>query len=78
MESRIYILYNDRYNDPYAISHMNRYLTVFSIFDSLIRHEDIYESLGCEDSIIRERVFTIMSDFFNLPYDYFYSLWLDA
>ena len=39
-------------------------------------HQDIYEVLGIEDSIVRERIFEKMARDLHLKYDDIYDLWL--
>ena len=39
--------------------------------------EDFYEIVGDEiDTVIRERIFAMMSEKFHIPYDDIYDLWI--
>ena len=37
----------------------------------------VYEFLGAGDSMIRENVFTKLSEILNVEYDFIYDLWID-
>ena len=37
---------------------------------------NVYQLLGVWDSVVRERVFTRLSELMNEDYDYVYQLWL--
>jgi hypothetical protein len=37
---------------------------------------DIYAYIGVYDSLIRERIFSGLSEHINVPYEYIYKLWL--
>ena len=38
---------------------------------------DIYDYMGVGDSIVRERLFTRLSEMLGLDYDHIYNLWLN-
>lgn len=47
------------------------------LMDALEHHEDYYHLIGVGDSLVRERIFTGLSNFSNRPYNEIYDLWLD-
>lgn len=55
---------------------INPKLTFNDIHKALKAHKEFYELIGVGDSLVRERIFGMMSDVFNKDYDYFYNLWL--
>lgn len=38
---------------------------------------DIYDYMGVEDSLVRERLFTRLSEMLGLDYEHIYQLWLN-
>lgn len=40
------------------------------------REENVYEYMGVEDSIVRERIFDKLSELLGIDYDCVYHLWL--
>lgn len=55
---------------------INEEITFYDIFYALDRYKDIYEILGVEDSVIRERVFQKLADIMKVEYNYIYEQWL--
>lgn len=55
---------------------INEEITFYDIFYALDRYNDIYEVLGVEDSVIRERVFQKLADIMKVEYNYIYEQWL--
>ena len=53
-------------------------LTFDDVFKALNNYEDVYDTLGVGDSIIRERVFSELARLLNKDYDYIYDLWLSS
>ena len=51
-------------------------LTFADLFDILNYGEDVYDAIGVEDSMVRERLFDELSKLMNLDYDVIYSMWL--
>lgn len=51
-------------------------ITFNDVFETLSNYENVYDTLGVGDSIIRERVFTELARLLNKKYDYIYYLWL--
>jgi hypothetical protein len=46
------------------------------LLNELFTGNDIYGYIGIGDSIIRERLFSKLSEILNCSYDYVYNLWL--
>lgn len=55
---------------------INPKLTFNDVHKALKSGKDFYDFIGVGDSLVRERIFEMMSDIFNKDYDYFYNLWL--
>lgn len=55
---------------------INEEITFYDIFYALDRYNDIYEVLGVEDSLLRERVFRKLADIMKVEYNYIYEQWL--
>ena len=53
-------------------------LTFNDVYEALNKYEDIYDTLGVGDSIIRERVFDKLARLLDKDYDYIYDLWLSS
>jgi|TARA_R110000764_G_scaffold21676_1_gene54560 hypothetical protein len=46
------------------------------LLNELFIGNSIYEYIGVGDSLIRERLFTELSEILNCSYEYIYNLWL--
>jgi hypothetical protein len=55
---------------------INEDITFVQLLDNLYTSDDVYEFIGVDDSIIRERLFTQLAIEIKKPYDHIYSLWL--
>ena len=51
-------------------------ITFAGLFDCLDNYKCVYEFLGVDDSIIRERVFEKLADIMDVEYEYIYNQWL--
>jgi hypothetical protein len=51
-------------------------ITFAGLFDCLDSYKCVYEFLGVDDSIIRERVFERLADIMDVEYEYIYNQWL--
>ena len=51
-------------------------ITFVDVLQRMKNKEDFYDIIGYGDSIIRERIFDLMSKIYDADYDYFYYLWL--
>ena len=56
---------------------INEKATFVGLVTELFGGHDIYEYIGVDDSIIRERCFEELAKQLNKPYDYVYNLWLN-
>ena len=45
--------------------------------ETMAKGGDIYDYMGVGDSIVRERLFTRLSEMLGLDYDHIYELWLN-
>lgn len=52
--------------------------TFEDLFNCLDRHQDVYGLIGAGDSLVRERLFSALSEIFDIPYDIIYDQWLQA
>lgn len=56
---------------------LNPNITFVELLGSMKSGKDFYELIGVSDSIIRERIFSIMALLFGLKYDDIYNIWTD-
>ena len=56
---------------------LNENANFTGLLNELFTGNDIYGYIGVGDSIIRERLFSKLSEILNCPYDYVYDLWLN-
>jgi len=47
------------------------------LLNVLYTNGDVYEYIGVDDSIVRERLFSELADSLEVSYDYIYNLWLN-
>lgn len=52
--------------------------TFADVWDALDNGEDVYDAIGADDSIVRERVFGRLAELTGKDYDVIYDMWLDA
>lgn len=52
--------------------------TFLDLFDALDHYRNVYEVIGVEDSVIRERCFSMLATIMDCDYDYIYDQWLQA
>lgn len=57
---------------------LNDNITFSDLFIALDNYKDVYEFLGVDDSIVRERVFGELSVVMNVDYNYIYNQWLEC
>lgn len=55
---------------------INSEATFEGLFDTLDTYKDVYEFLGVDDSIVRERAFERLSELMKVDYDVIYRQWL--
>ncbi len=56
----------------------SRRSTFQDVLDALESGKNVYEVIGADDSLVRERVFQELSKLTGKDYDYFYDKWLAA
>jgi hypothetical protein len=50
--------------------------TFEGLFETLDSYKDVYEYIGVDDSVIRERVFEKLAEIMQCDYEYIYNQWL--
>jgi len=55
---------------------LNENVTFSGLLNELFQSGDIYRYLNVWDSLVRERLFTKLSEELQSSYDYVYNLWL--
>lgn len=78
MNTKVREWYMENYADDELGKEIKDGLTFNEVFEALNNYEDIYNTLGVGDSIIRERVFEKLSVLLGKDYDYIYDLWLSS
>lgn len=58
-------------------SNINPTVTFKEVVRTLMLKRDIYDCLGVQDSLVRERIFMFLAEELNMPYEFFYNLWLN-
>ena len=69
--------YTEKYPDDELGLEINSKATSSGLLNVLFTQEanQVYEYLGVDDSVIRERVFELLAEELGMPYDYVYRLW---
>lgn len=57
---------------------INPDITFEDLFNVLDNYQNVYEALGVDDSIIRERAFAKLATIMGVEYDYIYDQWMRA
>lgn len=70
--------YIDRYPSDELGDEINARLTFGDVYAALERFDDIYEVIGVNDSVVRERIFSELAKRMNVDYDKIYYMWLDS
>lgn len=78
MKTTVRDWYLKTYTDDELGVKIKTYITFNDIYEALNKCEDIYDTLGIADSIIRERVFDKLSVLLGKDYGYVYDLWLSS
>ena len=70
------------YRETYPSDELGREIkttaTFYGLFDALENYQDVYEYLGVNDSVVRERCFQKLAHLIGERYDYIYDQWLLA
>lgn len=53
-------------------------ITFDDVFRTLDNYESVYKLIGVYDSLVRERIFSMLSVVMDVEYDYIYSQWLEC
>ncbi|MER2008816.1 MAG: hypothetical protein ABS939_15300 [Psychrobacillus sp.] len=73
MENNVKRWYTDIYPTDELGKEIDDNLTFVKLASDV---NNVYQLLGVWDSVVRERVFTRLSELMNEDYDYVYQLWL--
>jgi hypothetical protein len=57
---------------------INEEATFEGLFDELDNYRDVYTYIGVQDSLVRERLFSRLSEIVGMNYEYVYEQWLRA
>ncbi len=76
MEESVKDWYCERYPDDELGEKINADLKFSEVVTELQNGDNIYESIGVGDSVVRERIFTELSDRMSVSYDEIYIMWL--
>lgn len=78
MNELIKEFYAKAYPTDDMVNDMDNNITFQQVLNELIKGNgyNFYEVIGVHDSLIRERVFSRLSEIMNLEYEYIYKLWL--
>lgn len=71
--------YTENYPTDELGAKINEKANFTGLLNILYRNEDVYDYIfvdGYSDSLIRERLFSELSNILNVEYDYIYNLWL--
>lgn len=49
-----------------------------NLFEALDNYQDVYEVIGVDDSVIRERTFEKLAEIMSVDYNYIYEQWLKS
>lgn len=63
-------------SDKETAAEMNQENTFKDLFRALDEYQDVYDVIGVDDSIVRERLFEGLSDVSGMTYDEIYEQWL--
>lgn len=63
-------------NDKETAAEMNQENTFTDLFRALDGYQNVYDVLGVDDSLVRERLFEGLSDVSGMPYEEIYEQWL--
>lgn len=67
--------YKDTFPQDELADEINDNITFYDVFNALDNHKDIYNLLGVDDSVVRERVCYKLDDILDEPEGYSYEQW---
>lgn len=53
-------------------------VTFDDVFRTLDNYESVYKLIGVYDSIVRERIFSMLAVIMDVEYNYIYNQWLEC
>ena len=71
------VYYLETYPDDDMGNEINDNATLVGLLHTLYEGEEVYDYIGVDDSIVRERLFNRLTFELKTPYDYVYNLWLN-
>lgn len=77
VEQNVHNWYKEAYPTDELCDEINPKITFKDVLDKMNKGEDIYDIMGVDDSLVRERVFDGLSQTFNIDYDVIYNKWLN-
>lgn len=57
---------------------INEDISYYNLFMGMLNGDDVYDMLGVSDTIIRERIFRLLSEMMEVGYDVIYYAWLNS
>jgi hypothetical protein len=69
--------YMKLYSDD-NLSHKLNEVTFEDIFNTLDNYGSFYKLIGVYDSLIRERIFSMLAVVMDVEYEYIYNQWLEC
>tara|TARA_R100000278_G_C5459226_1_gene160243 strand:- start:414 stop:692 length:279 start_codon:yes stop_codon:yes gene_type:complete len=69
--------YTKNYSTDNYGKEINPLSTFVGLLDKLYKGHNVYDYIGVNDSLIRERLFLELSNILMTDYDYIYQLWID-
>ena len=76
LKTKIRNWYHSTYPTDDMWEDIDRNVTFDDVFEALDNYKDIYETIGAEDSLVRERVFKQLAEIMGVDYDYVYDQWM--
>lgn len=70
--------YMTKYEDDELGKDINENITFYHLYAALENQEDIYNLIGVNDSIVRERCFEQLSKILNCSYSEVFDKWLES
>lgn len=76
VEKHVQDWYTENYPDDELGRNLTDALSWYDLLDQMRRRRDIYNVIGVEDSLVRERVMGHLAQLLNVPYEVVCRLWL--
>lgn len=74
---KLKVYYLETYPDDDMGNEIDDNATFVGLLYTLYENEEVYDYIGVDDSVIRERLFSRLAFELKTPYDYVYNLWLE-